>query len=169
MPRRPPPRTPEGDIAFEILRSIRRILRQVSMHSRELSRSAGLTVPQLLCVRAIGRGTGEVSAADVSREVHLSAATVSRILDRLERDGLVRRERTSSDRRKVCLTLTDTGRERLAKVPLPLQDRFLDRVRTLPPAERDMLLRSLEQIVNLMEADDLDASPVLTPGHEVEG
>jgi len=167
------------NIGYEVLRSLRRILRKVSEHSRSLAQTTGLTVPQLLCLRAVERLSGasdagpraeapDVTLVMIARQVRLSNATVSRILDRLERAGFLTRERRAADRRKVCVSLTTLGRERLKNLPQPLHDQFLRRVEALDEAEREDLLRSLDRIVDMMEAQDIDASPVLTPEHEVD-
>lgn len=154
----------ESDIAENVLRAIRRIVRRVSDHSRQLSREVGLTVPQLLVLRAIGTlEDDEVTLAIVSREVQLSPATVSRILDRLERAGLILRERRASDRRKVCLSLTPAGLDRFQTLPTPLQETFVARLNQLSPRQRSSLLRSLERVIDLMEAEGLDAAPILAP------
>ncbi len=154
---------PPDALAYDILRSLRRILRRVGGHSRALSRSAGLTVPQILCLRAIAAGGPEVTVAGVGRAVHLSPSAVSRVLDRLERAGLVQRVRRAQDRRKVCLELTDLGRGRAAALPTPLHDIFLERLLALDDTRRRVLLEALEEIVHLMEAEDLAAAPLLTP------
>ncbi len=165
--------TPD-DLADDMLRAIRRIVRRVSEHSQYLSREAGLTVPQLLVLKAIGKeedaggATAEVTVVRVSQEVQLSPATVSRIVDRLERAGLVLRERRAKDRRKVCLSLTPAGLERWQTLPKPLQDRFVERLAGLPDAEREGLLASLHRVIELMDAEDLDAAPVLAPGMDVK-
>lgn len=161
-----------SDDADAILRSIRRIVKRVSEHSRNLSRDVGLTVPQLLCLRVIGeldeRET-EVTVALVAARVQLGAPTVSRIVDRLERAGLVVRERRAADRRKVCLSLTPGGVERFQALPKPLQDRFVQRFAELSSARRAELLGALQEVITLMEAEDLVAAPVLSPGVEIIG
>lgn len=161
-----------SDDADAILRSIRRIVKRVSEHSRNLSRDVGLTVPQLLCLRVVGeldeRET-EVTVAVVAARVQLGAPTVSRIVDRLERAGLVVRERRAADRRKVCLSLTPAGLERFQSLPKPLQDRFVQRFGELTPARRAELLGALHEVITLMEADELLAAPVLSPGVELVG
>ena len=159
----------EDELAEDVLRSIRRIVRRVSEHSRVLSREAGLTVPQLLCLKAIGSRDGqEVTVNMVGAEVQLSPATVSRIVDRLERGGLVLRERTAKVRRKVCLSLTPAGLERFQTLPKPLQVRFVERLGKLDPRRAEQLLDALHKVVELMEADELDASPMLTPGEDLK-
>lgn len=153
------------DLTERILRALRRILRKTSEHSRQLFRDTGLTVPQALCLRAIGDATPEHEATvvQVSRAVQLAPATVSRILDRMEAAGLIRRQRSSQDRRKVGLVLTDLGQNRLLNLPAPLQERFVARLLALDPNRQQQLLNALEQVVELMEASGLAAAPVLEP------
>ncbi len=151
--------------AEEILRAIRRILQSITIHSKQLYRKAGLTVPQLLCLRAIGRANrAEVTAAEVSRQVQLSPATVTGILDRLERSGLVVRERRSQDRRKISLSLTDKGIQRMESLDPSLQDRFLTRLMGLQESERQHILGTLQGLVEMIEGSDLEASPILISG-----
>jgi DNA-binding MarR family transcriptional regulator len=158
------------DVAMDILRGIRRILRKTAEHSRQLSGEAGLTVPQVLCLRVIAESEDgqEVTGARVAEAIQLSAATVSRILDRLEAMQLVRRKRTSNDRRKVCLELTAQGRRRMKSLPTPLQEHFLAELKKLSPQDQRQMLASLNQIVAMMGASDLDVSPVITPGVDVK-
>lgn len=153
--------------AHEVLRAIRRIIYYVSEHSRRLHHEIGLTVPQLLVLKAIGEletDEPELTLAAVARHVALSPATVSRVLDRLVKAGLVERERRAKDRRKICLTLTDAGFERFQALPTPLQDEFVRKFEALPGSERQRLLGALDEIAELMGAGEVDAAPVLVSG-----
>ncbi len=154
---------PKSDSTERILRAIRRIIRKTSEHSRQVARDTGLSIPQSLCLRIIGSGNlnDEVTVVRVADAVQLAPATVSRLLDRLEEMKLIVRERRSRDRRKVFLRLTPLGRGRLKKLPTPLQEQFTARLLRLSPRKQDDLSRALETIVELMEAVDLDAAPVL--------
>lgn len=61
--------------------------------------------------------------SDLAAQTGLSTSGVTRVVDRLERDGLVKREACASDRRASYAVLTDAGRERLEGVlPQHLQD-----------------------------------------------
>ncbi|MCA9215574.1 MAG: MarR family transcriptional regulator [Planctomycetales bacterium] len=159
----------EESIGFQILRSIRRIIRRTSEHSRSVCRHSGVTVPQMLCLKAISEfePSDSVTVAMVAKTVQLSAPTVSRILDRLERAGFILRERAKTDRRKVCVSLTDSGWQRVDNLPTPLHEQFLQRLERIDPVERLGLLKALERIVELMDAEGIDAAPVLTPELEV--
>lgn len=161
----------DQQIAHDVLRSIRQIVRRISEHSKTLSREVGLTVPQLMCLKAVGElleAQEETTVAAVAARVGLSAPTVSRIVDRLVRAGLVDRERGVQDRRRVVLTLTSTGRLRFDALPIPLHEQFVSRFQQLPVDERQQLVTSLLRITQLMDASDLDAAPILSPGSEIE-
>jgi DNA-binding MarR family transcriptional regulator len=157
-------------IADNILRAIRRILRKTAEHSRHLAREGDLSVPQLLCLREVAKSKQKqaVTVAEVAKAVQLSIATASRILDRLESAELIRRERSSEDRRKVYLKLTASGRRKITRLPTPLQEQFLANLSILPAKEQEQLLSSLERIVEMMGASDMDASPMLTPVADVK-
>jgi DNA-binding MarR family transcriptional regulator len=161
----------DTQIAHEVLRTIRQIVRKVSEHSKAMYQEVGLTVPQLMCLKAIGdleEESDEVTVVMVSKQLDLSAATVSRIVDRLTRANLVTRERRAKDRRKVCLSLTAAGLERFQTLPIPLQEMFVRRLSDLPSKERTALLASLQHIAELMEATEIDAAPMLTPEADVK-
>ncbi len=159
----------EIPIGMQILRAIRRIIRRTSEHSRTVGRQSGVTIPQMLCLKALAERSEEerITVAMVANDVQLSTPTVSRILDRLEKAGYLLRERSTSDRRKVFVTLTPQGMDRIDSLPQPLHQQFLGRLDKLDPVERLGLLHAIERIVELMDAADIDASPVLTLEPEV--
>ena len=164
--------TPVTDaIAIDILIALRRILRKTAEHSRTIAKKTGLTVPQVLCLRAIAEGeaTGvAITVAKVAESVQLSMATVSRLLDRLVESRLVSRKRDTADRRKVLLTLTKLGHRKLVQAPAPLHEAFLAKLDQLSERQRRDLLASLQKVVAMMGADTLDASPLLTSDAEVK-
>ena len=157
-------------LADAILRAIRRILRKTSEHSRSVFHESGLTVAQVLCLRLIGEeaAAGELTAAELSETIQLSPATISRILDRLDSNGLIKRTRNQTDRRRVSLSLTRKGRSRLNNLPKPLQEEFLQQLQDLPEKKRIALLDSLEQVVEMMGASSLEVAPVLAPDINVK-
>lgn len=152
-------------VAEDVLRALRRILQGTTLHSRQMFRKTGLTMPQYLCLRSIASTDAEaVTAAMVARQVRLSPATVTGILDRLERAQLIVRERHSRDRRRICLSVTPLGHERIATVSPSLQDRFVERLERLGAAERRAILDALNRVVDMIDASNLDASPILDAG-----
>jgi len=147
----------------EVLVALRRIIRATDLHSRQLSKTSGLTSPQLLILQTV-RAQGEMTVGDVARGVSLSQATVTNIVDRLEKRGFVRRERGQEDKRKVYVHLTDQAHDVLMDAPKPLQDSFVQQFQDLHDWEQSMILASLERVAYMMDAQHIDASPVLDVG-----
>lgn len=147
----------------QVLVALRRVIRATDLHSKRLSKHAGLTGPQLLIMRTI-RDLGEVTIGTIAEQVSLSQATVTTILDRLEHRDLVYRVRSTRDKRKVHAHLTEKGEDILARAPNPLQEDFIEKYQSLEEWEQTMILSSLQRVANMMNADDIDASPVLTVG-----
>lgn len=147
----------------QLLISLRRVIRAISIHSRQLNKESGLTGPQLMVMRKIKELDAPL-AKQVAQEITLSPATVTTILDRLESRDLVIRTRSKTDKRKVHLSLSDTGETLISDAPKPLQEHFIKRYQNLEEWEQSQLLSSVERIAAMMDADELDAAPVLLVG-----
>jgi len=147
----------------EVLVSLRQIIRAIDLHSKKLSKESGLTAPQLILMRSI-RELGEVTIKQLSNHTNMSQATATIILDRLQRNGLIERKRSETDKRKVHAVLTVEGRERLAQAPLPLQQSFINKFQQLDDWEQTLLLSSVQRLSAMMNAEDIDVAPVLELG-----
>jgi DNA-binding MarR family transcriptional regulator len=155
-----------ADLTDDVLVSLRRIIRANDLHSRKLGRETGLTTPQLVVMRAILE-TADPTVSEISRQVSLSQATVTNILNRLEAHDLVRRHRGEEDKRRVYLEVTDAGRKLLETAPTPLQEGFVARFNQLADWEQYQIVSSLARVAAMMDAGDLDAAPLLATGEEV--
>jgi DNA-binding MarR family transcriptional regulator len=156
-----PPARP--DRCDEVLIALRRVMRAVDLHSRALVRSHGLTAPQALVLKEIA-AAGELAVGTVAQRVSLSHATTTDIVNRLEKRDLVARTRSSNDRRRVMLRATPAAVESLRRAPPLLQESFSGRFAQLPEWEQSMLLAALQRIAALMDAERIDAAPLLAAG-----
>ncbi|MFD2015420.1 MarR family winged helix-turn-helix transcriptional regulator [Vibrio olivae] len=147
----------------EVLVAIRQIIRAIDLHSKKLSKESGLTGPQLILMRSI-RELGQVTIKELSKNTNMSQATATTILDRLERNELVQRIRSQTDKRKVHAHLTDKGRTLLEEAPLPLQHSFVNNFQKLEEWEQSLLLSSVQRISSMMNAEDYDVAPMLEIG-----
>ncbi|WP_435274154.1 MarR family winged helix-turn-helix transcriptional regulator [Psychrobium sp. nBUS_13] len=152
----------------QLLISLRQIIRAIDIHSRKLSKQSGLTGPQLVVMKKIAELDAPM-AKQVANEINLSPATVTSIIDRLEAKELVIRQRSQIDKRKVELYLTESGKLLLQDSPKPLQEHFIQRYQSLDAWEQSQLLSSVERIASMMDAEDLDASPLLMVGKIQDG
>lgn len=153
--------TPDNQrVTRDVVIALRRIVRAIELHSQSLVHNVGLTGPQLLVLQALADFDGVASAGTLARAVHLSQATVTGILDRLERHGHVTRLRSTTDKRRVLVSLTPRAEELLAGAPQPLQQSFTRRFGELQEWEQTQLLSVLQRVVAMLEARDLAAPPV---------
>jgi len=102
----------------DVLVAIRRIIRAIDLQSRKLVQSHGITGPQALILKEVGRGK-PLTAGELANNVSLSQATITDIFKRLERRCLLVRERSEEDKRRIIITLTEQGQSLIAK-SLPL-------------------------------------------------
>jgi DNA-binding MarR family transcriptional regulator len=151
------------DSLEQVLTSLRRVIRATDLHSRHLVKTSGLTAPQILLLQAIRKLEG-AAIRQLADEVSLSQATVTNILDRLEKRGLVRRERSTVDKRRVHVHLTADGMETLRGAPTALQEHFARQFNDLDEWEKTMIIAALQRVAFMMDAEHIDASPVLDVG-----
>ncbi len=151
------------DLSEQMLVALRRVMRAVDLHSRSLMQSHGLTGPQALVLQVVVR-QDLISAGELAARISLSQATVTDIVNRLEQRGLLTRERSDSDRRKVMIRSTPDGAALIAAAPPLLQETFVRRFGELKQWEQLQLLASLQRIAELMDADQLDVAPLLSSG-----
>ncbi|MCU7812857.1 MAG: MarR family transcriptional regulator [Candidatus Thiodiazotropha sp. (ex Notomyrtea botanica)] len=153
----------ETEMTEKILIAMRRVIRAIDRHSKNLVQSHGLTGPQALLLTEIVR-SGSLTGSELAKRVSLSQATVTDVVKRLEGRKLLDRKRDTDDKRRVLLRATEQG-EVLVKQSVPLlQEKFQNRLGELKDWEQNQLLSSLQRIAEMMNAEDLDAAPMLTSG-----
>lgn len=148
------------DYDIRLMRSIRRIIRAVDLHSKALKQRTDFTTPQLVCLTALAQ-KGPITLKGLSEAIDLSPSTALGIVDRLHAKGLVERRRGDKDRRQVMLSVTEAGQGSLLAAPYPLQHKLLDRFSELSELEQSTLTLGLERLVELLGARDLEASAIL--------
>lgn len=143
--------------------ALRRILRVTELNSRKLAHESELTTSQLLVLQHVSQ-QGSALPSEVARAVALKQATVTVVVNKLEEAGLVTRRRDTDDRRRVWIELTDAGRAALDNSPDLLQHRFVQGFDDLEDWEQSMIIAALERVSALLDAEEVDAAPVLDVG-----
>jgi len=143
--------------------ALRRILRATELFGREIQRSAGVTPVQFRVLQIVAE-TGQTTAKTIAQRMHVSQGTVTSLVDKLVRDGMVHREKSTRDRRQTDIHITERGRRTIAEAPDPLQQRFVRKFEAMEDWEQAMLVASLERVAAMLDAEEIDASPVLDTG-----
>ena len=149
--RRDDKRKPED----RITNALRRLARALDISSRKLSAETGVTSAQLSCLKTLDI-EGVDTATEIARRVHLSPSTVVGVLDRLEDRKYITRERDGRDRRVVRVSLTKEGKELVRKTPHPVTRLLALRRDALSAADTVKIADSLEMLVAVLGADELD-------------
>jgi len=156
-------KTQNNHICNDVLIAIRKITRAIDIHSKDLVRNYGITGPQLLLMQYL-KENGSINPGEIAKQIHLSNATITDILIRLEKRAFVERTRNNKDKRQIIVSLTPLGHETLQNAPSPLQERFITEFARLEVWEQNSLLSSLQRIASMMEAKEIEASPILLTG-----
>lgn len=147
----------------DALIALRQIQRKTEQASKRLAAMAGLTPSQLLVLQILSE-RGEISAGEVSKMTQLKHATITSLADKLIARGMLARRRCDEDRRKVWLTLLPDGQKAITSAPDLLQETFQNRFEGLPDWHQSMLVSALERVAALLDAEDLEAAPILDIG-----
>lgn len=151
MPAVPPP--PVDFYSAESLRPdnsvgllIKRVMQSVLLQIDRRLAPHDLTHAQWLPLYRLARGE-RVSSATLARDQAQDPGAMTRALDRLEAKGLVHRERSLQDRRRVDLALTDTGRAAAALVPPVLAEVLNAHLAGFTHDEWQLLIDLLQRMV----------------------
>ena len=112
-----------------------------------------LTLPQLWLLETVAAG-GACTMGEIAREFRLTASTVTGMVDRLARMGLLRRVRDARDRRTVRAGLTTKGRRLLDGFHAEKRRMTIHMFRRIPAEERAAYLRVVEQMVGNLPRDE---------------
>lgn len=147
----------------DALIALRQIQRKTEQASRKLAATAGLTPSQLLVMQILAE-RGEISVGEVSKQTQLKHATITSLVDKLVARNLMTRRRCEEDRRRVWVRLLPEGQTAITSAPDLLQDTFQNRFEGLPDWHQAMLVSSLERVAALLDAEEMEAAPILDIG-----
>ena len=140
----------------EIVSTIRKFVRAVSIDTFQMSRKYGLTGPQSSVLRTLVK-YGPLSSASLSQRLYVTPSNITGIIDRLEKKGLVERVRKEGDRRVALITLTEKGAKVSNTLPDPIETKLISELAHLEPEHVRILALVMNQILNLIDAQGVGA------------
>lgn len=133
--------------AETVAADLRPVLLRLARELRKETEQLGITARQATLLWLVKRSPG-LSLAELAAEEGISPPALSGHVDRLERAGLIERLRSTDDRRRVGLRLTDEGARILRRVRARRTTWLADRLRALEPAD----LEAIESAVPALQA-----------------
>ena len=146
-------------MAYEQLKLANQLCFPVYAASRLITREyqpfldkLGITYPQYLVLMILWEKDG-LPVNDIAKKLMLNTNTITPLLKRMEKDGIIRRKRSGEDERKVIVQLTGKGRElqeEAALIPEQLAARLMERELMIDDLVRlkgmlDSMIRSLSK------------------------
>ena len=127
--------------ASEILDSVPLVMRVIRKHLRRHRRD--LTIPQFRALWYIDTGGDGHSLSDVADFIGLSLPAMSRLIDGLVEQKLVKRRTCDEDRRHVRLSLTAAGRATLADARQRAQAHIASAIKQLTPEQKASVVEAM--------------------------
>src|SRR5690349_21643921 len=135
-----------SDATTRIVTALRALAQVLRTGAGEATRRTGLSSAQLFVLTKLGDAPAP-SLNALARRVHAHQSSVSVVVDRLVRQGLVHRIPDPADRRRKMIELTPKGRALLRRAPATVQSALVQAIASLPEAGRRTLATGLERIV----------------------
>ena len=132
---------------------LRPVLLRVGRELRREAREVGVSPEQVSLLVAIKYAPG-IGVRDLAASERISAPAMSNHVDRLERDGLVTRTPSDSDRRRVGLTLTEEGQRVLRRVRSRRTAWLVSRLGKLSDDELASVEASVEPLSRLLRDEE---------------
>ncbi|MCE2746691.1 MAG: MarR family transcriptional regulator [Burkholderiales bacterium] len=143
--------------------SLRRIIRATESGARELAKRADMATSELLTLQSVADNPG-ISPGELAKSLSLSPVTSTVILQKLESRGLIEKIRSTVDKRRIEVVLTEKGKREVNDAPSSLQTRFANRFEQLQSWEQHLIASVLGRVTTLLGAEAIDASPILEFG-----
>lgn len=152
----------------EIMISVRKIVRAINLESKRVEKNFGISIPQLLTLKHLKEKPDYKTTMRSLREfLSLNASTVTGIVSRLETKGYVARLPDPSDKRSTPIVLTSKGDDLIKKTNTSLHEKISKNLEALNDQEYEAIVDSFQTIINFLNIEDLDASPIITGGDEI--
>lgn len=140
---------------IEVVKTIKQVMDAFKQNVERHWKDLNLTGPQGMLLGTLAHN-GEMKISDLSEKLGLSNSTVSGILDRLEKQGLVERTRSEEDRRVVHVNLTPEFRKNAEQRFKDVERNFEDVVNKASAEELDRILIGLETLRKLFDERQSD-------------
>ncbi|MDP1862512.1 MAG: MarR family winged helix-turn-helix transcriptional regulator [Thiobacillus sp.] len=140
-------------LATETLKQLRIIISAVRQHFRALEEACGVSGAQIWILSAVAETPG-ITVSQLGKTLSVHVSTVSNMLDKLAKAGLVERLRREDDRRVVNLQLTAEGQAVLARAPQPLTGLVPHALENLPEPALIRLNEDLALLIQQMQYVD---------------
>lgn len=135
---------------YEVMKRVKRLKESLHDNMSRIFKDVNLTGPQGMVVGLLFR-MGPLKISEISQHMGLSMSTVSGILDRLERDNIVYREKSETDGRVILVKLTEAFKKNSTHSFSKMNHRWDKTLNLATDEEIDKILEALDILERLVE------------------
>ena len=141
------------ETADHILRALRLVFRSVQKHNQIIEDQCGVGGVQMWALWEIARA-GRMRVSELAQKLSIHQSTTSNLLDKLERQRFIRRERSTTDQRVVQVALTEIGEKLLESSPPVARNLIIDALMEMPEDSLLQLEDGLYQLIRHLKVQD---------------
>ncbi len=138
----------------KIERLLRVLAVVVKKRGRDILSGFDITPPQFNALLHLDEG-GDITMGELCQRMYLACSTATDLIDRMERNGLIVRQRDPNDRRVIRLHITEHGTGIIQQVMLARRNYLRSILEEISDEDKETLINSLQQIHALMMSEEV--------------
>jgi MarR family transcriptional regulator, organic hydroperoxide resistance regulator len=143
----------KSQLSLQVLKKFRIIFGSVRQHFREVEETCGVTGSQLWILQEVAK-TPDVGVSELAERLSIHQSTCSQLVEKLVTRGLVIKERSKEDQRRVGLCLTEEATRILKNAPGPAEGILPEALQALPESALLALDKSLIEVIGQLSTKD---------------
>ncbi len=143
----------KNQLSLQVLKRFRIIYGSVRQHFREVEQSCGVTGSQLWILQEVAN-TPEIGVSELADRLSIHQSTCSQLVEKLVTRGLIIKERSKEDQRRVGLCLTKEAAKILENAPGPAEGVLPEALQALPESALLSLDKALIEVIGQLRIRD---------------
>jgi DNA-binding MarR family transcriptional regulator len=147
-------RRSKNQLSLQVLKKFRVIFGSVRQHFREVEETCGVTGSQLWILQEVAKAPA-IGVSELAGRLSIHQSTCSQLVEKLVARGLILKERSTQDQRRVGLHLSEEAAHILESVPGPAEGILPEALQALPEAALVALDKSLLEVIGQLSKKDV--------------
>ena len=143
----------KGQLSIQVLKKFRIIFGSVRQHFREVEQTCGVTGSQLWILQEVAK-TPDTGVSGLAERLSIHQSTCSQLVEKLVTRGLIKKERSKKDQRRVGLSLTAAAQKILGSAPGPAEGILPEALQALPESALLVLDKALIDVISQLRMRD---------------
>ena len=143
----------KGQLSIQVLKKFRIIFGSVRLHFREVEQTCGVTGSQLWILQEVAK-IPDAGVSELAERLSIHQSTCSQLVEKLAARGLIKKERSKKDQRRVGLSLTAAAQKILGSTPGPAEGILPEALQALPESALLALDKALIDVIGQLRMRD---------------